>query len=223
MQGRKANNCLLFLVMPAPEKSSIKGILNEYYDQGLRIIEVYKHQFQDLNDVIAQVKNRNYRFIIYMDDLSLRNLKIEYKYLKAVIEGGLERKPENVLIYATSNRRHLIRENSVTRKSEETICILLIRCRRNCHWHIVFGLKIYFGSPSKKRISEYRPRPGRQTRNYDVGRRAVFKGKSVGTAGMADFPDVLHSSLLIICFWTGEKGREYETFAAIDIGSYEVK
>ena len=72
-----------------------------------------------------------------MDDLSFEEFEIEYKYLKAVIEGGLERKPENVLIYATSNRRHLIREKFSDKKSEETICILLIRCRRNCHWHIV--------------------------------------------------------------------------------------
>ena len=92
------------------KSSSIKAILNQYYDQGLRMIEVYKHQFQDLNDVIAQIKNRNYKFIIYMDDLSFEEFEIEYKYLKAVIEGGLETKPDNVLIYATSNRRHLIRE-----------------------------------------------------------------------------------------------------------------
>ena len=110
VQGRKANNCLLFGDAGTGKSSSIKGILNEYYDQGLRIIEFYKHQFQDLNDVIAQVKNRNNRFIIYMDDLSFEEFEIEYKYLKAVIEGGLERKPENVLIYATSSRRHLIRE-----------------------------------------------------------------------------------------------------------------
>lgn len=61
--------------------------------------------------MVAQVKNRNYRFIIYMDDLSFEEFETEYKYLKAVIEGGLEKKPDNVLIYATSNRRHLIREN----------------------------------------------------------------------------------------------------------------
>ena len=65
------------------------------------MIEVYKHQFKDLNDVIAQIKNRNYKFIIYMDDLSFEEFETEYKYLKAVIEGGLERKPQNVLIYAT--------------------------------------------------------------------------------------------------------------------------
>ena len=97
VEGRKANNCLLFGDAGTGKSSSIKAILNQYYDQGLRMIEVYKHQFQDLNDIIAQIKNRNYKFIIYMDDLSFEEFEIEYKYLKAVIEGGLERKPENVL------------------------------------------------------------------------------------------------------------------------------
>ena len=75
------------------------------------MIEIYKHQFKDLSGVIARIKNRNYRFIIYMDDLSFEEFEIEYKFLKAVIEGGVETKPENILIYATSNRRHLIKEN----------------------------------------------------------------------------------------------------------------
>ena len=119
VEGRKANNCLLFGDAGTGKSSSIKGIANEYYDQGLRIIEVYKHQFQDLNDVITQIKNRNYKFIIYMDDLSFEDFEIEYKYLKAVIEGGLEKKPKNVLIYATSNRRHLIRETWTDRTDLE--------------------------------------------------------------------------------------------------------
>ena len=110
VEGKKANNCLLFGDAGTGKSSSIKAILNQYYDQGLRMIEVYKHQFQDLNDVIAQIKNRNYKFIIYMDDLSFEEFEIEYKFLKAVIEGGVETKPDNILIYATSNRRHLIKE-----------------------------------------------------------------------------------------------------------------
>lgn len=110
VEGRKANNCLLFGDSGTGKSTSIKAILNEYYNQGLRMIEIYKHQFKDLSTVIAQIKNRNYRYIIYMDDLSFEEFEIEYKYLKAVIEGGLETKPDNVLIYATSNRRHLIRE-----------------------------------------------------------------------------------------------------------------
>jgi hypothetical protein len=110
IEGRKANNVLLFGDSGTGKSTSVKAILNEYYNRGLRMIEIYKHQFQDLSNVIAQIKNRNYKFIIYMDDLSFEEFEIEYKYLKAVIEGGLETKPDNVLIYATSNRRHLIRE-----------------------------------------------------------------------------------------------------------------
>ena len=110
VSGRKANNVLLFGDAGTGKSTSIKAILNEYYDCGLRMIEIYKHEFKYLSRIIAEIKNRNYRFIIYMDDLSFEEFEIEYKYLKAVIEGGLEVKPDNVLIYATSNRRHLIRE-----------------------------------------------------------------------------------------------------------------
>lgn len=110
VRGRDANNVLLYGDAGTGKSTSIKAILNEYYKDGLRMIEIYKHQFEYLPSVIARIKNRNYRFIIYMDDLSFEENEIEYKYLKAVIEGGLEIKPSNVLIYATSNRWHLIKE-----------------------------------------------------------------------------------------------------------------
>ena len=110
VKGRKANNVLLYGDSGTGKSTSIKAILNEFYDDGLRLIEIYKHQFHQLSTLISKIKNRNYRFIIYMDDLSFEEFEIEYKYLKAVIEGGLEIRPENILIYATSNRRHLIRE-----------------------------------------------------------------------------------------------------------------
>ena len=111
VEGRKANNCLLFGDSGTGKSTSIKAIVNQYYDKGLRMIEIYKHQFKDLSNVISAIKNRNYKFIIYMDDLSFEDFEVEYKFLKAVIEGGVETKPENILIYATSNRRHLIKEN----------------------------------------------------------------------------------------------------------------
>ncbi len=110
LAGHRANNCLLYGDAGTGKSTSIKALINEYYDRGLRMIEIYKHQFQWLSSVISEVKHRNYKFIIYMDDLSFEDFEIEYKYLKAVIEGGLESRPDNVLIYATSNRRHLIRE-----------------------------------------------------------------------------------------------------------------
>lgn len=110
LNGKAANNVLLFGDAGTGKSTSVKAVLNMYYSQGLRMIEVFKHEFKDLSRIIDEIKNRNYKFIIYMDDLSFEEFEIEYKYLKAVIEGGLETKPENVLIYATSNRRHLIRE-----------------------------------------------------------------------------------------------------------------
>ena len=110
VEGRRANNALLFGDSGTGKSTSIKAIVNEFYPYGLRMIEIYKHQFKDLSNVIAQKKNRNYKFIIYMDDLSFEEFEIEYKFLKAVIEGGVETKPDNILIYATSNRRHLIKE-----------------------------------------------------------------------------------------------------------------
>lgn len=111
VEGRRANNVLLYGDAGTGKSTSVKAILNEYYDRGLRMIEVYKHEFRYLARIINEIKNRNYRFIIFMDDLSFDEGEIEYKYLKAVIEGGLETKPDNVLIYATSNRRHLVRES----------------------------------------------------------------------------------------------------------------
>ena len=110
VEGRKANNVLLYGDSGTGKSTSIKAIVNEFYGSGLRMIEIYKYQFKDLSKIIAQIKNRNYKFIIYMDDLSFEDFETEYKFLKAVIEGGVETKPDNVLIYATSNRRHLIKE-----------------------------------------------------------------------------------------------------------------
>lgn len=110
LAGKHANNVLLYGDAGTGKSTSVKALINEYYDEGLRMIEIYKHQFGDLSAVLGQIKNRNYRFIIFIDDLSFEENEVEYKFLKAIIEGGVETRPDNVLIYATSNRRHLIRE-----------------------------------------------------------------------------------------------------------------
>ena len=153
INGRPCNNCLLFGEAGTGKSSSIKAILNKYYDKGLRIIEVYKHQFKDLNDVIAEIKNRNYRFIIYMDDLSFEEFEIEYKYLKAVIEGGLEKKPQNVLIYATSNRRHLVRESFNDRNDYDDDLHSSDTKQEKMSLSSRFGVNIYFPSPEKKEFN----------------------------------------------------------------------
>ena len=151
VDGKKANNVLLFGDSGTGKSTSIKAIVNRFYDRGLRMIEIYKHQFKDLSAIISQIKNRNYRFIIYMDDLSFEDYEIEYKYLKAIIEGGVETKPDNVLIYATSNRRHLIKEtfndkNDIQTQQDvhrsETVEEKLSLVHR-------FGLTIGYFKPSK--------------------------------------------------------------------------
>ncbi|MCH5255951.1 MAG: ATP-binding protein [Lachnospiraceae bacterium] len=154
VKGRKANNCLLFGDAGTGKSSSIKAIANEYYDRGLRIIEIYKHQFQALNDVISQIKNRNYKFIIYMDDLSFEDFEIEYKYLKAVIEGGLEKKPENILIYATSNRRHLVREKFSDKEDRRDDLHTNDTVQEKLSLASRFGVTIFFSSPDKKQFEE---------------------------------------------------------------------
>ena len=150
VKGKKANNVLLYGDAGTGKSSSIKAILNEYYDKGLRMIEVYKHEFKDLSSIIAQIKNRNYKFIIYMDDLSFEDFEIEYKYLKAIIEGGLERKPENVLIYATSNRRHLIREKYSDKEDRVEDLHTSDTVQEKLSLASRFGVSICYVAPNKK-------------------------------------------------------------------------
>ena len=100
------------------------------------------------------MKNRNYKFIIYMDDLSFEEFEIEYKYLKAVIEGGLERKPDNILIYATSNRRHLIRETFRDKEERDEELHSNDTVQEKLSLVARFGVTIYFGKPDKKEFQE---------------------------------------------------------------------
>ncbi|MDR1965508.1 MAG: ATP-binding protein [Synergistaceae bacterium] len=112
LDGNPSNNVLLYGDSGTGKSSSVRALLNEpdFVRCGLRMIELKHGQFADINDVIGTVRRRNYRFVIFMDDLSFEEFEVEYKHLKALIEGGLERKPENIVVYATSNRRNVIRE-----------------------------------------------------------------------------------------------------------------
>ncbi len=154
LEGKSANNVLLFGDSGTGKSSSIKALLNEYYDRGLRMIEVYKHQFKQLSSVINRIKDRNYKFIIFMDDLSFEEFEVEYKYLKAVIEGGLERKPDNVLIYATSNRRHLVREKFSDKEETDDELHSRDTVQEKLSLAARFGVSIYYGSPDKKQFNE---------------------------------------------------------------------
>ncbi|MCR4584712.1 MAG: ATP-binding protein [Lachnospiraceae bacterium] len=150
LRGGGANNCLLYGEAGTGKSTSIRAILNAYYDRGLRIIEVYKHQYKYIKDLIDKLRMRNYRFILYLDDLSFEEFEVEYKYLKAVIEGGLDGRPSNVLIYATSNRRHLVRESfddrpesPLDKHKNETV-------QEKISLYSRFGVTIYYPSPARK-------------------------------------------------------------------------
>ena len=154
LKGRAANNVLLFGDAGTGKSSSIKAILNAYYPQGLRMIEVYKHQFHALSSILEQVQDRNYKFIIYMDDLSFEDSEVEYQYLKAIIEGGLGRRPANVLIYATSNRRDLISEKFSDKQERDDQLHSNDTVQEKLSLVARFGVTIYYGSPSKKEFQE---------------------------------------------------------------------
>ena len=111
MNGLKANNVLLYGDRGTGKSSSVKALLNRYKDKKLKIVEVTKEQFFEFGRILDLVKDRGYKFLIFIDDLSFEDFEIEYKHFKAVLEGGLEVRPENVVIYVTTNRRNLIKEN----------------------------------------------------------------------------------------------------------------
>lgn len=108
--GRSANNCLLWGSRGTGKSSLIKALLNAYADRGLRMIEVEKQDLIDLTSIIEVIQDRSEKFILYCDDLSFEADDASYKSLKAILDGSLSAPPENVLIYATSNRRHLLPE-----------------------------------------------------------------------------------------------------------------
>lgn len=148
LAGKKANNVLLYGDSGTGKSSSIKALLNEYYKDGLRMVEVYKHQFKDLPKIIQQLQSRNYKFILFMDDLSFEEFEIEYKYLKAVIEGGLEKKPDNILIYATSNRRHIVKQTWSEREDKDEININDAK-QEKTSLSSRFGIKILYMHPDR--------------------------------------------------------------------------
>ena len=150
IEGRPANNVLLFGDRGTGKSTSVKAIANQFWPDGLRMIQVYRHQMKKLSQIISKIRVRNYRFIIYMDDLSFEDFETEYKYLKAVIEGGLESKPENILIYASSNRRHLVRETWNDRSDMETVEEIHRGDSMEEKLSLAdrFGVQVYFGRPS---------------------------------------------------------------------------
>lgn len=111
VQGKPANNVLLVGSRGTGKSSSVKALLNQYACMGLRLVEITKHDLKYLSTIMQMLRERGKKFILFMDDLSFEEFEVEYRHLKSMMEGGVETRPDNVLIYATSNRRHLVKEN----------------------------------------------------------------------------------------------------------------
>ncbi len=150
LDDRPANNVLLYGEGGTGKSSTIKALLNEYAPRGLRMIEVYKHQINDLETILEEIKLRNYKFILFMDDLSFEQFEVEYKFLKAFIEGGIEKRPDNVLIYATSNRRHLMKETWGDRLDKDDDMHESETMQEKMSLVDRFGLLIRYFSPEQK-------------------------------------------------------------------------
>jgi Predicted ATPase (AAA+ superfamily) len=116
LKGKKANNILLYGSRGTGKSSTVKALLNEFHADGLRVIEIPKQHLITFPRLIRILKNSPLKFILFIDDLAFEDSEETYTALKAILEGGLESKPDNVIIYATSNRRHIVKENSVTEK-----------------------------------------------------------------------------------------------------------
>lgn len=110
INGYNSNNVLLVGARGTGKSSSVKALINEYFVDGLRLVEIKKEQIEILPEILKLLRPRGRKFIIFIDDLSFDESEIQYKYMKSLLEGSSEGKPENVVFYATSNRRHLIQE-----------------------------------------------------------------------------------------------------------------
>jgi len=110
IKGFPANNVMLVGSRGTGKSSSVKALANKFYSDGLRVIGITKEQIIELPKILSMLKNRGRRFIIFIDDLSFDESEVQYKYMKSLLDGGFENKPDNVLFYATSNRRHLVSE-----------------------------------------------------------------------------------------------------------------
>jgi predicted AAA+ superfamily ATPase len=155
LDGYAANNVLLFGDRGTGKSSSVKALLQAYAGRGLRLLEVPKQLLGDFPAILAQLRGRRERFVIFVDDLSFEEHESIYKELKAVLEGGLEARPENVAIYATSNRRHLIVERFSDHDApEEGEIHSMDTVQEKLSLSDRFGLRLFFISPNQQRYLE---------------------------------------------------------------------
>lgn len=119
--GLPANNLLLWGERGTGKSTAIRSLLRLFSEEGLKLIEIQKEDLFQLSEIAAELRHRQHRFILFCDDLSFDEQEIDYRELKALLEGGLEARPDNLLIYATSNRRHLMPERMVENTGDDEI------------------------------------------------------------------------------------------------------
>ena len=155
VDGKPANNVLLVGARGTGKSSGVKALVNEYYAKGLRLVQITKPQLRDLPEIMKTLRKfMSKRFIIFLDDISFDESEAEYKHLKSAIEGGVESRPENVLIYATSNRRHLIRETWRDRGDDQDELYRDDSANETISLSDRFGLIIHYYAPSQNEYLE---------------------------------------------------------------------
>jgi uncharacterized protein len=152
LSGLPAHHALLYGPPGTGKSSTVKAVLNQYADSGLRLVEVKKEDLADLASVLENLRGRGPRFVVFVDDLSFEEHEVEYKALKALLEGSVEDPPQNVKIYATSNRRNLIRESFSDREDDDVHAHDTMQEKLSLAAR--FGLRLTFPAPNQSRYLE---------------------------------------------------------------------
>jgi len=152
LSGLPAHHALLYGPPGTGKSSTVKAVLNAYADRGLRLVEIKKEDLADLTNVLENLRGRGPRFVVFVDDLSFEEHEVEYKTLKALLEGSVEDPPENARIYATSNRRNLVRESFSDREDDDVHAHDTMQEKLSLAAR--FGLRLTFPSPNQSRYLE---------------------------------------------------------------------
>ncbi len=152
LHGLPANNVLLYGNSGCGKSSMVKAIINEYYRDGLRLVQIRKEDLAELPLLLRQIKDKKFRYIIFMDDLSFESDDFGYKTLKTILDGSVEKQPGNIVFYATTNRLHLISETWAERKGDE----VHVSDTKNEKMSLSerFGIRISFLSPGQREYLE---------------------------------------------------------------------
>jgi len=173
LKGKPFNNVLLYGDRGTGKSSTVKAILNEYYKEGLRVIQVYKENLVHLDALMRDIADIPLKFIIFIDDLTFCENDDNFGALKAVLEGSLAKQPSNMVIYATSNRRHLVRETFAAREGDEVH--LADTIDETVSLSDRFGITVTFTLPNKDKFLKI-VKEIKEDRNLAIADDELFSG-----------------------------------------------